>query len=255
MSDTEVVPVETPVIPPVEVVEPPPEPTPEPIPPKPQMVPVAVVAGLRGKARELENELAQARRETQEARALAERLTAQQKPEDKEPPRYIPPVPTDEAEIERKAEYLVFKREVGQVQQRGMEKYGSSFNDTIRALAAVGADNDAFVSQVLAVDSSKAHELLNSLAQDLEKTATLVSMDPNRRIVELTRMATATPKVETKVAEEPKVPPKVVSKAPPPAPIVEPTTHKEIDWRSDEASDEEFDKGYWENMKKRNARR
>jgi hypothetical protein len=136
-----------------------------------------------------------------------------------------------------------------------MEKYGSSFNDTVRALAAVGADCDPFIAQVLAVDSARAHEILNSLAQDLEKTASLVSMDPNRRIVELTKMATATTaKVEPKV-EEPKAPPKVVSKAPPPAPPVEPTTHKEIDWRSDASTEEEFERGWQEMAKKRNARR
>ena len=233
-------PVIEPVVPPEPVIETPPAPK------APQMVPVSVVAGLRAKNREIEDRAARAERERDEARSLAERLSAPKQPDGTPAPQtqQRTPAPQGDADVERRAEYLVFTRDVSSMRDKGIKEFGPAFLDTIKALGAVGADDDNFVSQVMAVDTDKAHVLLNDLAQDLEKTASLVTMDPTRRIAELTRMAIAAqaaPKVETPVTPtEPAKPAKVVSKAPAPAPVVTPSASKEIDGYSDEASDDQF---------------
>jgi hypothetical protein len=229
--------------------------------PRPADTFINTITGLRAAKRELEGELERARREASEARALAERLAA-----GKEPPQtptqrpQVEAAPTDEAEVDRRAEYKLFVRDVNDIRAKGVDQFGAQFGETIRALAAVGADDDAFVSQVMAVDKANAHVLLNELAQDLERTVNLVGMDPTRRIAELTRMSMATKaKADDKTAPaapgEPKAPPKIVSKAPPPPPPVTPSASKEVDWRSDAASDEEFNRGFEEMMKRRSARR
>jgi hypothetical protein len=94
------------------------------------------------------------------------------------------------------------------------------FNQSLGILTAIGATSDDFVSDVLAVDKSGAHKILDKLAKDPEKAASLVGMDSRRRIAELTRMADA-PKTEVKPAvEAPK--PAAVSRAPTPAPRLAP---------------------------------
>lgn len=93
------------------------------------------------------------------------------------------------------------------------------FNESLQVLNAIGATNDDFVSDLLAVDKAGAHKLLDKLAKDPEKAASLVGMDSRRRIAELTRMADA-PKTEVKpVAEAPKP---AISKAPAPKPAISP---------------------------------
>lgn len=216
---------------------------------------------LRATNREKDEALAQARREAAEAKALLER-NAGTKPGD--PPPVIPrvdPAPTQEAEIDRRAEYKLFLRDVEGVRERGNRQFGATFNETVRALAAVGADNDQFVSQVIAADRDNAHVLLNALAQDLEGTVALVNMDPNRRMAELTRRAMAatavatTDPTKTAAPPAPPVTPKTVSKAPPPPPPVLASTTKTVDWRSDDASDAEFDRGFNEEFMRRRAAR
>lgn len=241
-----------------------PEPQPQPAPQqRPQMVPVAVVADLREKKRNVEAELEAERTRRINAEALAERLS---KGADKttEPLRdaLFPPAPQTD-DIDRRAAQLVFSRDVDKVRSNGLAQFGPSFMDTIRALSSVDADKDGFVSQVMAVDMDQAHVLLKDLTQDLEKTDLLVKMDPNRRIVELTKMAVAAKApvrgedgkfVPPEPKVEPKTPPKQVSKAPAPPPPIEPSSSKEIDGYSDEATDEQFTAKFEARMKERAVR-
>jgi|SRR5579864_2545 len=255
----------------VAAAEPPPvEPSPAPPAPElpagvhktpPSSLLVNELTGLRAERRRQDEEIARLRREAAEARALAERATAgtNNQPPAPAAPRIEPPA-TAEAEIDRRAEYKLFLRDVEGVRERGNRQFGPAFNETVRALAAVGADNDQFVSQVMAADPANAHVVLNALAQDLEGTVALVNMDPNRRMAELTRRAMAasasvTDPAKTAPPAAPPVPPKTISKAPPPPPPVIASTTKTVDWRSDEASDAEFDRGFNEEFLRRRALR
>lgn len=249
---------------PAVVVEPVAEPElqlPPPAPQRPQMVPVAVVADLREKKRNVEAELEAERTRRINAEALAERLSKGDKPTESQRVAQVQEIPADD--IDRRAAQLVFSRDVDKVRSNGLAQFGPSFMDTIKALGAVGADQDSFVSQVMAVDGDQAHVLLNDLAQDLEKTVSLVNMDPNRRIVELTKMAVAAKApvrgedgkfVPPEPKVEPKTPPKQVSKAPAPPPPIEPSSSKEIDGYSDEATDEQFTAKFEARMKERAVR-
>lgn len=169
------------------------------------------------------------------------------------------PTASDDAEIDRRAEHKLFVRDVDAMRQEGLKSYGAQFMEAIQALNAVGAANDDFVAQVLAVDKANAHSLINGLAHDLEKAASLVRMDPARRIAELTRMsmaqAAATPKTEAKPAPEPKP---ALSRAPAPkpsiaplaaAPEVDPTTPE----GNDKMSDRQFEDWYKSKYIKRTA--
>lgn len=257
-----------PVAEPVAAVEPEPapapEPTPEPAPvvaakPIPQMVPVAVVADLRSKNRNLESRAQEAERRAADAEALAARLTKGDKPPAADPAPRPPAAPqSDDEGVNRRAEYLVFQRDVAAVRDAGMAQYGQQFTDTIRALAAYGADDDAFVSQALAVargNNVPAHVLLHELAQDGEKTVSLVGMQPTQRIAALTRMAMA--QAELKPAADPKPadpkpvpePKPAVSRAPAPKPALAPVAAApEVDPMTPEGnekmSDKEFEDWY-----------
>lgn len=245
------------------VAEPVPAAEPEPAPaPKPRVADplINTITGLRSKNREMEAENERLRREAADAKALADRLSKGDKTEPAPQPTRQPA--PDDAEIDRRAEYKLFLRDVEGVRSRGMQEFGPQFNDTIRALGAVGADTDQFVQQVMAVDPEQAHLLLNSLAQDLGATAELVNMDPARRVAKLTRMAmAATAKTDPAPAPAaipptaPSPPAARTSRAPAPAPIITPSAAKTIDWRDDKASDAEFSRGWDEHMKQRHARR
>jgi hypothetical protein len=237
----------------VDAVDVTPEPDVAPEPPKAQTVPVSVVTGLRAKARELEAENARLAREASDAKAVAERLAGGEKTAPQAPA-------VDDAEIDRRADYKLFVRDVQSMQAEGLKEFGPAFNERVRILEAVGAADDNFVSQVMAVDRPNAHKLLNKIAEDPERAVALVQMNPTQRIAEITRiaMATAAPKTEvkTEVKPEPKpVTTKAISRAPAPPPPVEPSSSKTVDWRTDEASDAEFDAGFKAMMQRRSAAR
>jgi hypothetical protein len=130
---------------------------------------------------------------------------------------------------------------------------GPKFDEMANILGAVGCVNDEFIADVLAVDRPNAHKTLAALAAEPETAARLASLDSRSRIAELTRITMA--KAAVVEPPVPKPAPKVVSKAPAPAPVVEPSASKVVDWRQDDASDEEFTRGFEETMKKRSGRR
>lgn len=217
---------------------------------------VGVVTGLRAERRELLSENERIKRELAAAQAL---LNAPRNAGDPPAPQRTESTPVPDAEIDRRAEYKLFLRDVEAVRGRGNTQYGDEFNENVKALSAYGADNDQFVQDVFAADQTNAHVLLHTLAHDAQKAISLVGMDSKRRIAELTRMsiAAAAPVAINVVDPAPKAPaPKsTVSRAPAPAPALTPSASRVVDWRSDASSDEEFDKGFWENQKKRSVRR
>lgn len=231
---------------PVEVVEP--EAKPEPPAKKPWFL--DRIAEESAKARAAQDKLDAAERRAKAAEELAERLQAGKEA------TYKPQAPDNrsytQADIRAEAERLKFHEDTVEVRNAGMAKYGAAFLDTLSTLGAVGAtNNDEFVQDVLAVNKADAHVLLDLIAKDPEKAVALASMTSRQRIAELTRMTVQNTTTETKAAPAPKT----VSKAPAPAPKVEPSASKVSDWRTDEATDADFDRGFEEMMKRRSNRR
>jgi hypothetical protein len=235
-----------------------PEPPLEPVASAAKMVPVDVmvreITPLRAKVRETEAELAAERRKNAEQNELLARL---QNPNNPQPParQTIQPPPLDD--VDRRAAELVFRRDAQQVSETGLKTYGQGWVDAVNALNAYGVNSDDFVSSVIEIDHGKAHEIMHAIAQDGEKAIALANMSPARRIAEITRMAMApaAQKTEPTPPAAPVAPAKTVSKAPPPPPPVDPSASKVKDWRSDDASDDEFTAGFNETMAKRAARR
>ena len=129
------------------------------------------------------------------------------------------------------------------------------FGETLGILNAIGATNDDFVSDLLAVDKAGAHKILDKLAKDPEKAASLVGMDSRRRIAELTRMADA-PKTEVKPAAEVVPKPAAISRAPAPKPALSPlAAGPEVDPTTPEGnekmSDAQFEKWYKDKYQRR----
>jgi hypothetical protein len=125
----------------------------------------------------------------------------------------------------------------------------ADFGESLGILNAIGATNDDFVADVLAVDKAGAHKIFDKLAKDQEKAASLVGMDSRRRIAELTRMADALKTPEPKpAAPEPK--PAAISKAPAPAPRVSPLAPAlEVDPTTPDGNDKMTD-AQWEKWAK-----
>lgn len=240
-----------------------PEPDPE---PQSHTVPLGVATGLRAKNRDLEAEIERLRREAADARALAERLSSQPNdPATPPAPRATPATPAanDDADVDRRAAAIVLNRDLRNVSESGVRAYGKNWDNAVNALDAYGVNTPDFLSSVMEISSApgmkSTHEIMFDIAQDGEKAVALAAMTPARRISEITRMAmaasaTATTTETPAPVVPPKPAPKTVSKAPPPAPAVTPSASKVVDWRQDESSDAEFDRGFTEMMEQRAKR-
>lgn len=211
--------------------------------------------------RQAEEDARQARQEAADAKAIAARLQAGDTPP---PAARAPAGQQDDFQTAVRNEALrqrLFEDTMA-VKNAGLAKF-SDFNDTLGVLNAIGATNNDFVMDVLAVDKANAHAIFDRLAKDPEKAASLVGMDSRRRTAELTRMSmTAAAEAKTPTAEpaaktpDGKTPPaRQVSRAPAPPPPIEPSTSTTKDWRRDDATDAEFDAGFKEQQAKRSARR
>lgn len=207
-----------------------------------------------------ETELAAERRRADEATALLARLQADPAapavpPAGRHPVALDPSSPEFRQAVQQEAARDRFFEDTTAVKNAGLQKFGAAFENTLNILTAVGVTTDDVVADILAVDKANAHILIDKLGQDPEKASALARMNSRTRIAELTRMSMGTPAaVETKPAA-PAVPAKQVSRAPAPPPPVEPSASKVVDWRTDDASDADFDAGFKEMMVKRNARR
>ena len=99
----------------------------------------------RQRRREAEERAAQVARENADLRAMVERLSKGQAPQDGMRPQPQPQPTIADAAINRMAEYKLFLRDVENLRARGTSQYGAEFTNTIRNLGAVGADQDPFV--------------------------------------------------------------------------------------------------------------
>ncbi len=263
MSEPETVPVEAAPEPTPEIAETPEQLPPEQLPPerstKPVMVPVAVVADLREKKRGLEADNERLNRELTEARALAERLqrgggNATDATAHIAPPA-TPRSQQPNEDVQRAAAEMVINRDIARVNERGMSAYAGQWNDTVSALSAFGVNTPDFLVDVIDIDPANAHQIMHDIAQDGERAVALASMSKARRIAEITKMTMAVERgADGKFIpkDPPKEPPKKVSQAPPPPPAVTPSASKEVDWRADNSSEDEFQKGFEEMMARRN---
>lgn len=201
-------------------------------------------------ARRRERERADsASRERDEALALVESLRRQQPgaPAATPPPSDRQPQ-VSEAEIMRRVAAVKLNEDSNQVLSQGMQAYGAGFQSTLAVLQAAGVtNNDGFVADLIAVDRANAHVILDRLAKEPERAAAIAALPDRQRIAELTRMS-MTPKDAKPAAPG-------VSRAPAPAPHVAPSSSNVKDWRSDDATEEEFARGHAENMKTRSRRR
>ena len=247
-------------------VDPPPAPEPVadpiPAPVEPAKTPWYMdrIAKEAARARENEERASAAEKRAQDAEALAARLRAQTGGEGVPATAAATPAAETAAQrqaaIRQEAQTQRFYEDTLEVRRRGEAEFGPKFGEALNILGALGATTDDFIADVLAIDKSNAHALLDKLAKDPERAASLTSMTSRQRIAELTRMSiTKTDDAGTSASAVVAPAPKTTSKAPPPAPVVTPSASKVIDWRTDEASDDEFDAGFKEMMAKRSARR
>jgi len=241
---------------PVAEIPPEPEPVIEPAKPEP-------LHGNKGQTPWFQRVIAEVRQEKQQERtareaaeqraadlqAIIERMQGGEKPEVvTKPPATSREAPQDfQAAVKAQAAKDRLYEDTMTVRSAGEGEF-PDFNQSLGILTAIGATNDDFVSDVLAVDKAGAHKILDKLAKDPEKAASLVGMDSRRRIAELTRMADA-PKTEVKpAAEAPK--PAAISRAPTPAPRLAPlAAAPEVDPTTPEGNEKMSDK-QWESWYK-----
>lgn len=240
--------------------------------PEPAVVPAPAEHGNKGKTPWYMTRISEesnARRVAEERARIAEEALARQPNGGAAAPAAEPARPAPqpiqqnfETAVRTEAQRLRLYEDTVAVKNAGLAAH-PDFNSSLNILTAIGATEDDFVQDVLAVDRANAHEIFHKLALDPEKAAVLAGMSSRARIAELTRMTmpaaapAADPKVDPKPpAKAPAAPAaKQVSKAPPPAPPVEPSAVKVVDWRADTSSEAEFQAGFEDMMKRRNARR
>lgn len=205
-----------------------------------------------GKAQEALRRAEEAERRAIAAEAIAARLqSGQPAPQTTQQPN--PQI--DPALVRAEAERIRFSEDVGEIRSRGFAEFGTSFNDTIAALGALGAATPEFVSDVLAIDKANAHKLFKTLAEDGEKAVALAGMTSRQRIAELTRMSIASTKAAEPTPKAQDAPARQVSKAPAPPPPVTPSTTKTLPVYSDELSDDDFTRQFNERQAARRGRR
>jgi hypothetical protein len=237
-----------------------PEPEPTPAPVESSKTPwfVTKIAEESARAQEALTKVAAAERRAAEAEALAKRL--QDAPKAGEQPQHTPTAPAPQppaqadfdSAVQRAAAAQRMVETRNEIIRNGNAAFGgAAFNNSANILAAMGCATDDFISDVVAIDRNNAHKLLSDIAANPENAARLAQLDSRSRIAELARM-TAAP---APVATAPVKPAVVASRAPAPAPAIQPSTSVTKDWRSDEASDEEFHNGWLETMAKRRGNR
>lgn len=215
------------------------------------------IAELRQEKREEKTAREAAEQRAADLQAILERMQGGEKSE----PAKTAAAPTKNVDFQTAVRAQVahdrLVEESSSVRDAGLSEF-KDFGASLEILGperGIGLTTDEFVAELLAVDKDGAHKILDKLAKDPEKAASMVNMDSRRRIVELTRMADGL-KTEPKpvVAEVPKAP--AISKAPAPKPAISPlSAAPEVDPTSPEGnekmSDAQWEKWYKNKYQKR----
>jgi len=186
------------------------------------------------KRRQVEEQLAQERREKQEAKALLERMQGG----DKDQPKTRTEEPDIDALVDARAEQKLFNEDCNAVAAAGARDI-PDFNDKLALLRTIGVVSDDFLKDIFAVDKSNAHKLMDSLAADPDRALLMTRMDSRKRIAELTRIQmsdTAKPAATAPRAN--------VSRVPPPKPVVDAVSDDmgETDLTNDKLDDKTWSK-------------
>jgi hypothetical protein len=260
MTDTTV----TTETPPQPAPDPAPAPAPSVAPPRPAPQFVQALGELRQAKRDLEAENARLRREGEERQALYERAIRQVQGEQPQQTIQQPTPPTSPLpDINTAVAQEMFRRDVAIVNQAGLKEFGTVFNESVNVLDSLVGREQLYgmVSEMMAVDQSHTHKIIDALARDTDKAVMLSQMTPAQRMAELTRMSITMKDDKPAAAAEPApTPAKKISSAPAPAPSIAPAAHKEVDWRNpgDEDTAENnavFSKGWDAHMAERMKRR
>lgn len=182
------------------------------------------------------------------AEALLERLQNGGKEGDAPAPKArTEPAPQEfETAVQAEAARRDVMRQCDTVAGAGFAKF-PDWAEKTNILGALNAATPDFVMDVVAVDPANAHKLLYDLANDPERAARLVAMNPRSRTVELTRMSMATaPAADAKPAPKPapavEAPKLALSRAPAPKPNIAPhAAAPEVDPRTPEGNDKMSD--------------
>lgn len=241
---------------------------PAPVPKAPAMVPLRILQERVGeettKRQQFEQRATQAEQRAADLQAILDRMQTE-RPDPANPtpapraPAAQPTAPRSaagpefDATVRAQAQHDRFVADTVDVRSAGEAKF-PDFVDTLHVLTAIGATTDDFLSDLLAVDKSGAHEILDKLAKDAEKAASLVRMEPRRRIAELTRMSDALKPAAAAadpaaVAAAAKPAPAAQSRAPAPKPVIVPqAAAAEVDPTTAEGNDKmddaQFEKWY-----------
>lgn len=200
---------------------------------------------------EREARLAAERRAT-DAEALAQRLANP----DGDPARPAVRQPAQQSEqdieqlVEQRANLKRLDEDANDILSAGNTEF-ADFTNSRQILYALGATSNEFIADLIAVDKTNAHKILDKLAKDPEKTATLVSMDPRRRTAELTRLSMAEG-AKPAAAAAPAAPAIPISKAPKPAaPLAPAAGAPETEGLGDDVDDATFSKNWDKKFLKR----
>ncbi len=233
------------------------DPAPQPAPApraEPKMVPLRVLQERVGeettKRQAAEQRAQQAEERNRSFEEIVARLRSQQPAADpavQPTPRAAEPAATvTEDAVRAEAQRQILERDLGEVSQTGLAKYGQDWVNAINALNSYGANSIDFVARVMDIDKSRTHEIMFDIAQDPERAVQLAKMTPTRQIAEITRMIMAkeAPAQDPKPAAEPKP---AISRAPAPAPRMAPAVASapEVDPTTPEGNDKLDDKA-WE---------
>lgn len=226
---------------------------------RPEVVPTKVflhrVGEETNKRRAAEERANAAQREASEYKALLDRLQKGDKGQDQQPaPQPGPQYNRDDVRAE--AAMMLFQQDTNAVKNAGMADF-PDFTSNLTVLNAVGATDDVFVMDLLAVDKANAHMILHWLAQDenIERAASLAGMDSRSRIAELTRISDkmSTKKAAVDAAEPPKPAPKI-SGAPKPRPALDGLSPaEEGEEYSDKLSDDQWSRNWNKKFAKKTA--
>jgi hypothetical protein len=162
----------------------------------------------------------------------------------------VPAIPAErfDAEVQRRAEQLLFTQDCNAVAAAGHAAF-PDFGETLGILNAVGATSDEFLQDIIATDKAAAPALMRELAANPERAKQLVTMSSRQRVAELVRMSIPLGRNKASVPSVGNV----LSRAPTPKAAVSGQASRDEGGLNDTIGDEEFSRR-WDDKFLRPAR-